>query len=70
MTVNSFVVSRTRAGRAPRDNSVVLVLIVMMGIVFGPVIGVHAVAALGAAPPASAPSDAASVVQPATRSPG
>lgn len=72
MSVQTLSLFRTGAGRsrAHADNSVMLVLAVMMGIVFGPIIGVHAVAALGAASAPSAPAGAASVVQTSTRSPG
>lgn len=59
MTVQTLSVSRTRAGRAPRDRSVVLVLIVMMGLVFGPIIGVHAFAAMASSPAPAAIEGAA-----------
>ncbi len=41
----AFRRSRVRTAPAARDNSVALILLVMMTLVFAPVIGVHLVAA-------------------------
>ncbi|CAA2107991.1 hypothetical protein MBUL_04439 [Methylobacterium bullatum] len=49
----AFRRARSRAASPSRDNSVALILLVMMTLVFAPVIGMHLVAALA---PSSLPS--------------
>ncbi|WP_019907049.1 hypothetical protein [Methylobacterium sp. 77] len=50
----AFRRARSRAAPSSRDNSVALILLVMMSLVFAPVIGMHLVAAFA---PSSLPSN-------------
>lgn len=76
MTVDTLFRPRARAGSAAvsasarHDRGIVLLLIVMMGLVFAPVIGVHAVAALGVPAVSAMPAEGASAAAPTVRSPG
>ncbi|RVU20059.1 hypothetical protein [Methylobacterium oryzihabitans] len=63
------VLSRRRsAGVSSHDNSVVLVIALMMTLVFAPVVGLHVAAALGVTD--GGHGEVASVAVPAKRPPG